>query len=333
MAPQPQPQPDPSETVEIRGPVIRFRWHCPEGSGSVIFDLQDTTPGSTVGTVTVLGRDTTGAVRQDADGGARDVEIHAVGRWRTHPTRGRQFHADAIIRAEPRTKEGVVRYVREVLGITDSLARRLWTRWKERTPEVLRMQPEAVAASGLIELPQARYIAGQLRQAIRFQEVRLSLATLFSGRGFPRGVVEDCILRWRQNAAVVVRADPFLLLSLPGRPVGFARADALYLHLGGDPGRLKRQTLFIRHAIETNRDGHTWVRATQLARELADELDKRGGIRARAADAVKLGLRAGILAKQRDRHNILWISTAGGNSDEGRVAHATVQLLTSLAPI
>lgn len=306
---------------ELRGVITAIRWTCPEGSGNVIAEMRTEDDKR----ATVLGVDEQQLVRVGN-------LLLVVGRWRDHPSRGRQFHADAFIRVEQRTQDGVVRYLREVGGLTDSQARKMWRRWGERSVEVLRTEPQTVAAPGIMDLAEAAGVAARLQRDFRSQEVRVGLATLFAGRRFPHGVIRQCVDRWGDRAADVVRADPFLLLSLPSRPVGFARADALYLACGGDPQRLKRQTLLLRHLIETNRDGHTWVSAVDLSRQLVS-YERIGEAAARPRDAIKLGVRARLLVRVRDAHGGLWLSTPEMSEDESSVSAGTLRLLTGLAPL
>lgn len=320
-----------NEIVELRGVVTRVHWRCPEGSGNAIFyvdtEVSEEGKGRSVAVIGRLG-----------DLIVEGREVCAVGRWRDHERYGRQFHADGVTFAVPRTKPGVIRFLREVLDMSESLANRIWTRFRERTPEVLRLEPQTLAATGLVGKEEvgkeeAARISATLQQLLRHQEVYLSLSTLFAGRRMPVGLVNACIRRWRADATDVVRRDPYVLMTVPGQTVGFARADSLYLDLGGDPARLKRQALFLAYAIENNREGHTWILAVHLARELAAEMEKRGGATPRAVDAIRLGLRAKLLASRRDSANRLWITTVTMDRNEATVAGQTYSLLAALAPL
>lgn len=317
--------PEPNSPAELRGVVADIVWSCPEGSGRAILRVK--IDGGQV--VPVLGR-LEGHGPPHAWLGR---EVHAVGRWRIHETHGPQVQADAVLRAEPRTKEGVVKFLREVLAYADSLARKLWTRFRERAPEVVRTDPDAVAATGLVTIEQARFAARTLAHLARNQEAFLSLATLFAGRRMPLGIITACVDRWGCRAPEVIRRDPYVLMGLPHHVVGFAKADAFYLEFGGDPNRLKRQLLFVVHAIETNRDGHTWRRALEVGEELAAEMAKRGASAPRIVDVVKLGLRAGRLVRRRDADGQLWITTADMDKDEEAVAGGALRLLAAYTPV
>lgn len=313
-----------NERAELRGTITRVRWECPEGSGRAILELTD----AGGETVSVVGRTDTANPRS-----LLHAEVHVVGTWKAHERHGLQVMADGIVRAEPRTEKGVIKYLREVLpGMTEPLARKLWTRFRERTPEVMRTDLRAVIGTGLIPALQAEVWSRTLNHLASVQEAYLSLSALFAGRRMPRGLITACIDRWGTRATEIIRTDPFVLLSL-GHSVGFARADSLYLELGGNPARLKRQLLFLIHAIRTNRVGHTWIRATDLGELLTSEMRFRGGAAARPVDAIKLGLRVKRLAKHRDLDEVLWITTATNEKDETDVADKVMRMLTTFAPI
>lgn len=321
--PAPTDHPTPGSSAELRGTIARVPWTCPEGSGRALVEI-----GTQSGPVSVWCRLT----GYPTDWIHR--EVHVVGRWQRHERYGLQVQADGIVQAEPRTERGVVKFLRETLGYQESLARKLWTRFREQAPEVMRTDPARIAGTGLLTPEQAAYASRVLARLARHQEAFLSLATLFAGQRMPLGIITACVDRWGGRAPEVVRRDPYILMSLPGYVVGFVRADSLYLALGGDPARLKRQLLFLVHSIQTNRSGHTWRRALDLGEELAAELAKRPGTATpRIVDAIKLGLRAGRLARRRDREGILWVTTASADCDEQDVASKALRLLTDQAPI
>jgi hypothetical protein len=313
--------------TELRGIVTAIRWTDPEGTGNVIAELRVEGNGDGGGggkpKATVLGYDESQVVRKDA-------ELLVLGEWREHPSRGQQFHAAAFIRVEPRTEAGTVRYLREIAGLSDGEARKCWRRWKERSIEVLRTSP--ATSSAVLGDVRASDIALFLTRNLTLQEARVGLATLFAGRRFPAGVIRACVDRCGRHAAEVIRRDPFLLLSLPHRPVGFKRADELYLACGGDPARLKRQTLLVMWTLSSNRDGHTWMAAADLADALED-YEGVGRTRARAVDAIRLGKRARKLVTRRDAQNRPWITTTERDGSEGDVAASVCNLLEALAPM
>jgi hypothetical protein len=115
---------------------------------------------------------------------------------------------------------------------------------------------------------------------------------------------------------------------LPG--CGFLRCDALYLALGHNPARLKRQALCSWQALREfgERGGDTWFPVERVAQELRRKL----GDAARPKAAVRLGLRAQWLARYRDRDGTLWLAEARKAANERRVAEAAKGLLAWTPP-
>lgn len=318
-----RPKPESGAAVQVRGTVTRIKWEADDGSNNAIFEVRSADGERTM----CVGRFET------APRAWVDREVCVVGRWQTHERFGPQVRADAVVQVVPRDQAGVVKYLRETLGIADSLARKLWTRFKEKAPEVLRERPGDVAATGVVDTHQADQFSRQLARLKGVDEAFISLSALFAGRRIPTGVVRACIDQWGANAPEVVRADPYRLMELPGYAIGFARADSIYLDLGGDPHLLKRQTLFIAHAIANNRDGHTWRRGVDVAVELGEELERRGGAEPRVKEAIQAGLDSGLLSRRRDQSDFLWLSARRMDRDEGDVARMLGDLLIVYGPI
>jgi hypothetical protein len=143
-------------------------------------------------------------------------------------------------------------------------------------------------------------------------------------------LIAACIAKWGARAPERVRRDPFALLiaGLPG--CGFLRCDALYLSLGHNPARLKRQALCCWQALREfgDRGGDTWF----VVERVAQELHRKLGDAARPKAAVRLGLRARWLARYRDREGKLWLAEARKAANEQRVAEAAKGLLAWSPP-
>jgi hypothetical protein len=116
--------------------------------------------------------------------------------------------------------------------------------------------------------------------------------------------------------------------NLPG--AGFLRCDALYLALGHNPARLKRQALCCWHSLREfgERGGDTWFPVERVSQDLRRKL----GEAARPVAAVRLGLRARWLARYRDRDGKLWLAEARKANNERRLAEAAKALLAWVPP-
>ena len=88
----------------------------------------------------------------------------------------------------------------------------------------------------------------------------------------------------------MIRRNPYLLQRFRG--CGFLRCDKLYLHLGGDPARLKRQAYCAWNTLARDTDGHTWHPVSHVHRGL---LGSVSGVDIKAIPAVKLAKRGGLI--------------------------------------
>jgi hypothetical protein len=253
------------------------------------------------------------------------------GRWVRHPRHGEQFAFSTFARHAPHDEAGVVRYLRqEAPHVGEAIARKLWERYGSDAVVVLRTRPAEVAAAGVMPAAHAEESAAALEALAGLEATRIDLWSLFDGRGFPRSLIQACITRWGSRAPERIRRDPFVLMTGGLSGCGFLRCDALYLALGHNPARLKRQALCCWQALREfgDRGGDTWFPIERVAQELRRKLRDV----ARPKDAVRLGLRAGWLARYRDRLGQLWLAEARKAANERRLAEAAKALLAWAPP-
>lgn len=294
---------------ELVGKVSRIIW-ADEESGAVIASLAD---GSRV----------TG----ETDGGGLELRTayRFQGRWRDDPRRGRTFHFDCVTLDTPHDRAGVIKYLcSEARHIGPATARKLWDRYGGEAVEVLRTDPRRVATDGLMGSAEAADAAADLEAVHKWQAVKIDLASLFTGRGFGRAAVKRCIQLWGIRAAEFVRRNPWLLLlhEVPG--AGFKRTDRVYLELGGDPARLKRQMLAGWDALRQNGDGSTWHQAGAFRKGVMAQI---GAKDANLAGALSLGIRAGWLATQEDDAGGAWIAEADAARNERDMAYHVTRII------
>src|SRR6202011_4956641 len=127
----------------------------------------------------------------------------------------------------------------------------------------------------------------------RHEDTRIDLFGLFAGRGFHGKLIEAAITMWGVRAPSVIKRNPFALLSMPS--AGFKRCDKLWADLGLPKDSLKRQTLCALNELRTERNGDTWVKATDLAAKLREMIPSADPLK-----AFRLGLRSRKLKKYRD---------------------------------
>jgi exodeoxyribonuclease V alpha subunit len=222
------------------------------------------------------------------------ITYRFYGYWTQHPRWGAQFHASSFVLCEPHGSAGIVAYLRRAPGVGAVTAMKLEELWGDRAVEFLREDPtRCVKESKLRGLNEERAERASvfLRRQKGTEDATIDLMGMFAGRGFPQKTAARSIRLWGNRAAKIVRQNAYRLLVLPG--CGFARCDQLFLALGGRPDRLKRQTLCIWNGMHRDGSGDTWFSTDFVNQTLSEQL---GGCEKRAVKAVKLGLRANLLA-------------------------------------
>jgi exodeoxyribonuclease V alpha subunit len=253
------------------------------------------------------------------------------GRWKKYTNKRTgvsedQFEFQTFVRAQPHGMQGVVRYLQNAPHVGSATARKLWEGFQSDAVRVLREQPEvAVARVGgsHFTIEKAREAAAFLQEEAALESCTLDLMDLLTGRGFPKSVARQAIRAWGNRAAEVLRRNPYLLMKFRG--CGFLRTDQMYLDLGGEPGRLKRQALCAWHSLASNSDGHTWFPVAVVERGLREKV---GGAAISEFAALKLAKRGRMIDTRRDEHDRLWVSERTASLAEERIAERLAQAAT-----
>lgn len=251
---------------------------------------------------------------------AKDVEYRFYGRWTTYKAKGgygrakgnqRQFAFNSFVRLAPASREAIIGYLCQHgvgLGLGKQRAVRLWELFGAEAVAVARTDPEKTAReltrAGLsFRIDKAQLLASSLAEDHAIEAIKLDLTGLVTGRGFPKSIVNSIIQKWGNKAAMIVRRDPYRLLEFAG--CGFKRCDAMYLDLGLDPSRLKRQALCAWYALHQNTDGHTWFSWKVIDAYLRANISGAGvkveraielAVRARKVMEVRTGEGGGIVS-------------------------------------
>lgn len=161
------------------------------------------------------------------------------------------------------------------------------------------------------------------------EETAAKLRSLLIGRRFPRNLACRVASHYRNQAYEFVSRNPFCLMQFPG--VGFKLCDDLYLELGLNPKKLKRQSLCLANDLATNGSGSVWFPAEQCKRAI----NSRFGEGARFSRAQMLATRSGIVhsVSTDDAYSeptalgeFQWLASAGLATDERVVADRISQL-------
>lgn len=253
------------------------------------------------------------------------------GRWRNHPRYGQQFEATSFVPVQPHDEAGTLAYLKRAPGIGPATAKALWNKYQGEAVRRLREDPALVVKE--LDLParqfnqeRAEKAAAYLNEEKGTEDATIELMSLLAGRGFPRMTLKRALRKWGNRAAQVVKRDPYKLMAFPGS--GFLRADSMFLDLGHNAARLRRQTLCMWHATHSDNEGHTWFIPAVLEWELRQKISSS---QVRAARAAKLGVRSGILAKYRDAAGNLFLTEMGKSKVEELAAGLAARMLTGPA--
>lgn len=247
----------------------------------------------------------------------RGLSYRFYGVWVEHPRYGRQFHAKTFVRVQPHDRTGTIRYLMLIPNIGRTIAQALWDKLGGDAVKILREQPDVASAAvgRVLSLKRATEASAFLQQQKQIEDATIDLMDLLAGYGFPKTTPKDAIEEWGNRAAELLKRNPFLLGRFPG--CGFLLCDRLYLDLGGDPARRKRQALCAWDVLHRDTSGSTWYRPAIVERGLKEKI---GGARVEPVKALTLAKRAGIIATNRDDEGRLWLAEEKRAENEAAVA-------------
>jgi exodeoxyribonuclease V alpha subunit len=260
-------------------------------------------------------------IKLDCDEGELEpgITYRFYGSWMKHWKYGDQFHCKTFTKITPHDKTGVINYLMKAPGIGKVKAEKLWKTFSGEAVKKLRENPAdcGVVLQGSGPNPSETMMrrmeeaAAYLEQEKDLEDATIDVVSLFAGRGFPKRLSREVIRKFGNLAAETVRKNPYKLMQFKG--VGFLKADAMYLDLGGNPAKLKRQALAIWHGIVNDSDGHTWFGVEFVKATLRERI---AGTEAKPLKAIKLSLRSGLLEKNKDFEQRPWFSTRRMSEDE-----------------
>lgn len=253
----------------------------------------------------------------------------------------KQFHFRTFVDHVPQDPDGLVRYLVENgrgNGIGPAKSRKLVAHFgAEHVLTICRTEPHQVSAVASIELKQAESFSVMLKTKQETENARIEIDGILSGHKFPRTLGVKLVKQFGNEAANIVRADPYVLMQFPR--VGFKLADALYIALGKDPASIDRVALYLWYSMASDISGHSWFlasdRVTKLRECVGPNADYREAIkRGREmgqADPDHYGAIASIRSDEKDGSiqasgNTLWLA-------EGKVAAQEQWLAELIATI
>lgn len=293
-----------------------------------VFESDDFQDRVVIAEATLIERDATGqerltdriVIKGESASGALiyGFEYRFFGRWFTHPVYGEQFHYESFVVDRPASKDAVVNYLRQCKGFGSARAGKLFDIHGEGCIDVVIADPEGVCndVKG-IRIEDAEAASQLLRKSEHVRKSKLELIELVHGKQFPRKLVDQVLTDHGSESAARVRRNPYMLMQYRG--CGFLKTDKLYIELGHDPTRLKRQALCAWHAIAKVSEGDTWFPYGQAVRAIRDNIS---GTNARVDRAMKLAMHP-IVDMLRLRNGDMgqkWIAESKKAEQELRIA-------------
>lgn len=311
--------------LEITGKYIRERHRFEnDGSADVIIADVDIIDAD----ASVIDMDTTNtnhtskiSIKGEAEYGEliAGIKYRFYGRWRTYKNKRtgqseKQFSFNSFVGLAPAGREAITAYLRSHgagHGLGKVRAERLWELFGEDAVRVARTDPEqtakALSSIGLrYSRGDATGLATSLLADFAIEAIKLDLTGLLANRSFPKSIVNTVIQTWGNRAALIVRRDPYRLLKFSG--CGFSRCDSMYLDLGLNPTKLKRQALCAWYSISRDSDGHTWHSWKVPDAYLRTNISGAG---VKIDRALSLAVRGRVLSRVDTRGNAGPISSSG----------------------
>lgn len=335
-----------------RGERYRFDNFDPTGGPILIGVAQVIDRGNSNG-CKIQNGDTVGIKGEiDEDGLADGQTYRMAGRWTEYPNKRTgqketQFAFNSYVLDAPASRDAVVNYLQTAgkgHGIGHALAQRIWDAWGVDSIAIMRSEPERIReVLPSFSVAKAELISQWLRDRHATEQTTMELGQLLKGRGFPRSTERAAIREWGSRAVQVILRDPFVLMRR-FKGCGFKRCDALYMALGLDPSRLRRQMYCAWAAVATASSGDTWVKADHAVLAIQQSIPQPQVLRAlKLAKRVHEWLpgRPGGLAVMRtdDAGNVvesggtLWLAESKKASDESELAALVVEALRDSEPV
>lgn len=239
-----------SAQERIDGELIELTWQADDGAWAVArVRLAD---GSEITVVGPLGQLSEG------------VHLALEGVWTEHARFGRQLKVSSYLVEDPRTLEGLARYLGSgaVRGMGPELARRAVAKFGLETLRILEHSPERLLEVEGIGPKRHEEIVGHWERDKAGRE----LAVMLRGYGLGAAVTRRVMARFGDDALAVVRADPYRLASEVSG-VAFRTADTIARALGigsEDPRRARAAVQWL--LSEAEAEGHCFLPWDELLR-------------------------------------------------------------------
>ncbi len=184
-----------------------------------------------------------------------------TGIWQTHEKWGPQFKFMQLARNSPVGKEQITRYIQKFChGVGGRTAEAIWNEFGTDCLRVIREEPERLAEKiKRITLNQAMDYSRALKGNEGRERVMQELMELFEGLRISEKSIASCIDLFGDEAADVIRKNPYMMLEKNVERVGFRTADAVFLRNGGSKDNAARSLWCLYDILCSQHSGSTWI--------------------------------------------------------------------------
>lgn len=208
------------------------------------------------------------------------MQYKLSGKWSNHSEYGKQFNFNSYSTIKPADSNGIFKYlVRTAKWVGPTIASRMIDLYGEKTLEVLRSDPELIAAEiqGITET-KALGIQETLLEHEQEESILVDLMKILNIPGLRKSLPHELIQKFGLNAADILRRNPYVITQFHGS--GFLIADRLAMHSLNIPNdSMFRIKAAIQYAMRQDlHNGSTWITRKRLTQDVKDLIGDVDGI-------------------------------------------------------
>ena len=192
------------------------------------------------------------------------MEVRLFGGFKSHPSYGLQFVAEAFEQTIPTSVQGILKYLSSgaIKGVGVSTANTLIKAFGEKTLDVLEKEPERVAKLRGISLDKANSISSQLKANLGVRELMLYLGEF----SIPPHTAVNIYKFYGDKSLEYIRENPYSLCD-NGLRVSFEMADMIAVKQDRPVDDECRIRAGLVHILNHNRNnGHTCLPSDKLTK-------------------------------------------------------------------
>ena len=245
----------------------------------------------------------------------RNLTYRFYGNMKSHEKYGDQFAFESFTLEVPMGEEAISAYLTQCRGIGPVMARTIFKEFGEDSVRALRETPEVVREKvPRLSIENALEASKFLQLSEQTERTKMSVFGLLKGRGFPKKAVDSAITKFGAKAASIIARNPYRMMEFSG--CGFAKTDKMYLDLGMNPSKMKRQALCAWYAVSKSGSGDTWVRFFEVKNFLKEQI---ASATVDVERAMTLAVKAKLLS-QKFHAGQRWVAEYAKDRQEQRIA-------------